>query len=76
MSWNGYHSGIRNFFIRKLKQKYQTNCDTANNNNTDESTQPKILIRIPYLGKRCETILTNYLKKVRRCRSQPVKFVE
>ena len=52
--------GISNSLIRKLKQKYETNCDTANNN-TDESILPKIWIRIPYPGKRGETILANCL---------------
>ena len=73
MSWNGYHYGIRNFSIQKLKQKYKTNCDIANNN-TDANTMPKIWIRIPYLGKRSKTILHNCLKKIRRCLSHPVKF--
>ena len=71
MSWNGYHSRIRNFLTRKLKQKYKINCDTANDN-TDESTLPKIWIRIPYLGKHVgETILAKCLKKIRRCLSHP-----
>jgi hypothetical protein len=74
MSWNGFPGAIRNLLISKLKNKFST--DRPRTNFFDENvTRPMVWVRVPYLGKQGETLVKNYINKIRRCLTFPVNFI-
>ena len=73
MSWNGYPLGIRNFLINKLKLKYKSSPSTTIA--TSDADLPKVWVRLPYLGKRGESLVKSYVSKIRRYLQNPIKFI-
>ena len=73
MSWNGYPNRIKNFLIDKLKRK----CNSPQSTHTPVTVDNVLIIRIrlPYLGTRGENLINSCIKKIRRCLTQPVKFI-
>ena len=73
MSWNGFPRAVRNLLISKLNNKFSTN-QSRTNFFDENDTRPKVWVRVPYLGKRGETLEKNRLKKIQRCLTVPVVF--
>jgi hypothetical protein len=71
MSWNGFPLKIRNFFIHMLKNKVTSNINSSEQN--ADSDLPKIYLRIPYLGKQGENLVSNVIRKIRRSLKIPIK---
>ena len=69
MSWNGFPLKASNMLLNKFKNK-QNRIP-----NEDDDKLDKIWIRLPYLGKAGEEMLSRCLKKVRRNLNKPVKFI-
>ena len=74
MSWNGYPRAVRNLVISKLKHKFSTN-QSRTDFFDENDTRAKVWVRVPYLGKRGETLVKNCLKKIQRCLTVPVNFI-
>ena len=74
MSWNGFPRAVRNLVISKLKNKFSTN-QSRTNFFDENDTRPKVWVRVPYLGKRGETLVKNCLKKIQRCLTVPINFI-
>ena len=75
MAWNGFTAQIRSSIIRKLKLRFLDGPKQANDNDAFEDIRPKILIRIPYLGRKGEFLEKKLVKKFQRNSTEPVKFV-
>ena len=71
MSWNGFPLKIRNFLIHKLKNKVTSNINSSEQN--VDSDLPKIYLRIPYLGKQGENLVSNVICKIHRSLKIPIK---
>ena len=71
MSWNGYPIGIRNFLINKLKLKYKSSSSTTIA--ASDADLPKVWVRLPYLGKRGESLVKSCVSKIRRYLQNPIK---
>ena len=74
MSWNGFPRAVRNLLISKLKNKFSTNQSRTNLFHEND-TRPKVWVPVPYLGKRGETLVKNFLKKIQRCLTVTVNFI-
>ena len=75
MSWNGFPRAVRNLVISKLRNKFSANQSRTNNVFDENDTRAKVWVRVPYLGKRSETLVENCLKKIQRCLAVPVNFI-
>ena len=74
MSWNGFPANVRFSIIHKLKAKYEVNssedCNKHNinempsQNYSSDDTRPRILLRIPFMGKQGKFLVKKLLKKV------------
>ena len=60
--------------ISNLKHKFSTN-QSRTDFFDENDTRAKVWVRVPYLGKRGETLVKNCLKKIQRCLTVPVNFI-
>ena len=73
MSWNVFPAKVRNLLIKKFKAKHFGNSTSSNKPFDDND--PKIWLRLPYLGKQGEFLVRNLIKKLRRNLKVKVNFV-
>ena len=73
MSWNGYPIGIKNFLINKLELKYKSSPSTTIA--ASDADLPRVWVRLPYLGKRGESLVKSCVSKIRRYLQNPIKFI-
>ena len=74
MSWNGYPNSVKYFLINKLKCKYNASTVKMNRSCNDDNL-PKILMRIPFLGKQSENLVKSCILKILHHLNQPIKFI-
>ena len=75
MSWNGFPRAIRSLLIAKLRDKHSNQREQLSSFDHENDDRPKIWMRIPYLGKRGETLVKKCIKKIRRNLTQSVNFM-
>ena len=62
-----------NFLINKLKLKYKSSPSTTIA--ASDADLPKVWVRLPYLGKRGESLVKYCVSKIRRSLQNPIIFI-
>ena len=75
ISWNGFPRTIRSLLIAKLRDNYSNQREQLSSFDHENGDRPKIWMRIPYLGKRGETLLKKCIKKIRSNLTRSVNFM-
>ena len=77
MSWNGFPIKVRNFLFKKFKAKLcnDNNITLHGNNENNDDSEPKIQLKLPYLGRQGEFLVKNLIRKVRRSLKIHVKII-
>ena len=70
MSWNGFPSYVRNLIIKRIKTNQHKSII-----NKEDDNRKVIWLKFPYLGKKCEALISSLKRKIKRCLKEDVKYV-